>query len=104
MMRVFVSHPGNKREQYFGARATQALRAIAEVRFNDEAQELPLPALVRAAQDCDALIAYRQTPAPEALFAALPQLVAFLRCAVDIRTVDVAAASCHGVLVTQATP
>src|SRR5207245_11350296 len=31
-----------------------------------------------------------------------PQLVAFLRCAVDIRTIDVAAASRAGVLVTRA--
>ncbi|MBI3369864.1 MAG: hydroxyacid dehydrogenase, partial [Burkholderiales bacterium] len=41
---------------------------------------------------------------PEALFAGLHELVAFLRCAVDIRTVDVSAASAHGVLVTQASP
>ena len=31
-------------------------------------------------------------------------LVAFLRCAVDIRDVDVEAASAQGVLVTRATP
>jgi D-3-phosphoglycerate dehydrogenase len=36
------------------------------------------------------------------LFERLPKLVAFLRCAVDIRNVDVAAASRAGVLVTQA--
>ena len=36
------------------------------------------------------------------MFRELPELNAFVRCAVDIRTVDVAAASAHGVLVTQA--
>jgi D-3-phosphoglycerate dehydrogenase len=36
------------------------------------------------------------------LFGRLPKLVAFLRCAIDIRNVDVAAASKAGVLVTQA--
>ena len=36
------------------------------------------------------------------LFERLPRLVAFLRCAIDIRNVDVAAASRAGVLVTQA--
>jgi D-3-phosphoglycerate dehydrogenase len=36
------------------------------------------------------------------LFEALPKLAAFVRCAVDIRTVDVDAASELGVLVTQA--
>ena len=42
------------------------------------------------------------TPAPAALFEALPRLAAFMRCAMDIRTVDVDAASAHGVLVTRA--
>ena len=36
------------------------------------------------------------------MFERLPKLVAFLRCAIDIRNVDVPAASKAGVLVTQA--
>ena len=55
-----------------------------------------------AAADCDLVVSYRQSPAPAALFERLPRLVAFLRCAIDIRNVDVAAASRAGVLVTQA--
>ena len=104
MVSVFVSHPPDKLDTYFGAKATQALGAVAEVRFNDSPGELSLPDLVAAASGCEALIAYRQTAAPEALFRELPGLFAFIRCAVDIRTVDVAAASAHGVLVTQASP
>ncbi|MDQ6638587.1 MAG: hydroxyacid dehydrogenase, partial [Pseudomonadota bacterium] len=104
MVTVFVSHPPDKLDTYFGAKAIQALAAIAEVRFNDTPGDLSLPALAAAARACDALIAYRQTAAPEALFRELPELFAFIRCAVDIRTVDVAAASAHGVLVTQASP
>jgi D-3-phosphoglycerate dehydrogenase len=104
MSTVFVSHPRDKLEAYFGAKATAALQAIAEVRFNPEPRELSLAELVAAAQGCDALIAYRQTAGPETLFRDLPALFAFIRCAVDIRTVDVAAASDHGVLVTQASP
>jgi D-3-phosphoglycerate dehydrogenase len=102
MTTVFVSHPSNKLDHYFGTKATARLQALATARFNDEPHELPLSDLITAARDCDALIAYRQTQAPEALFEALPQLKVFLRCAVDISTVDVAAASAHGVLVTQA--
>ena len=56
----------------------------------------------RAAQDCELIVSYRQSPGPAALFERLPKLVAFLRCAIDIRNVDVAAASKAGVLVTQA--
>ncbi|MGH8691791.1 MAG: NAD(P)-dependent oxidoreductase, partial [Burkholderiales bacterium] len=51
---------------------------------------------------CDLIVSYRQSPAPAELFERLPRLVAFLRCAIDIRNVDVAAASKAGVLVTQA--
>lgn len=104
MTRVLITHPQDKLASYYGPRATAALQAIADVRFNPSATEFAFEALVAAAQGCDAIVAYRQTPAPEALFAALPQLAVFLRCAVDIRTVDVAAASQHGVLVTQASP
>ncbi len=102
MSAVFVTHPKDKLDQYFGANATRALRAIAEARFNPESRELSTPELIAAAKGCTALIAYRQTPGPESLFRELPELNAFVRCAVDIRTVDVAAASAHGVLVTQA--
>jgi D-3-phosphoglycerate dehydrogenase len=59
-------------------------------------------ALIRAAHDCDLIVSYRQSPGPAALFERLPKLKAFLRCAIDIRNVDVAAASGAGVLVTQA--
>jgi len=44
------------------------------------------------------------TEGPAAVFAQLPDLVAFVRCAVDIRNVDVGAASANGVLVTRASP
>src|SRR5581483_3089464 len=39
---------------------------------------------------------------PAAVFERLPKLVAFVRCAIDIRNIDVPAASKAGVLVTQA--
>jgi D-3-phosphoglycerate dehydrogenase len=99
---VFVSHPQPRLEMYYGQRALAALREIADVHLNTAAHDLPTPQLIEAARDCDVLIGYRQTPAPAALFAALPRLAAFLRCAMDIRTVDVDAAGAHGVLVTRA--
>ena len=99
---VFVSHPQPMLDMYYGQRALAALREIADVRLNPAAHDLPTPRLIDAAHDCDVLIAYRQTPAPAALFAALPRLAAFVRCAMDIRTVDVDAASGVGVLVTRA--
>ncbi|MDR5748511.1 hydroxyacid dehydrogenase [Caballeronia sp. LZ029] len=102
MNKVFVSHPRHMLDHYFGARASAALARIADVAYNAEDRELTTEELADAARDADVIIAYRQTPAPRALFEALPKLAAFVRCAVDIRTVDVDAASEMGVLVTQA--
>jgi D-3-phosphoglycerate dehydrogenase len=50
------------------------------------------------------IVSDRQTEGPAQVFEALPDLVAFVRCAVDIRNVDVGAASHAGVLVTRASP
>ncbi|KQW57342.1 NAD(P)-dependent oxidoreductase [Variovorax sp. Root411] len=102
MTTVFVSHPPSKLAHYFGDRASAALETIAQVRFNPTDTDLSSADLAELAHDCDAIVSYRQTVGDEALFAALPQLKAFVRCAIDIRNIDVASASRHGVLVTQA--
>jgi D-3-phosphoglycerate dehydrogenase len=70
--------------------------------LNESTVPLEGEALIRAAQGCELVVSYRQSPAPAELFERLPKLVAFLRCAIDIRNIDVAAASRSGVLVTQA--
>jgi D-3-phosphoglycerate dehydrogenase / 2-oxoglutarate reductase len=102
MTRVFLSHPQSRLEQYFGRRAIAALEAIAQVKSNPADTDLSSADVADLASDCEVIISYRQTVGDEALFAALPGLAAFVRCAIDIRNVDVAAASRHGVLVTQA--
>ncbi|BCG01625.1 2-hydroxyacid dehydrogenase (plasmid) [Paraburkholderia sp. PGU19] len=102
MNKVFVTHPRHMLDHYFGARAAAALAKFADVTYNTEDRELTQAELADAARDADVIIAYRQTPATRALFEALPKLAAFVRCAVDIRTIDVDAASELGVLVTQA--
>lgn len=102
MTRVFLSHPTSRLVHYYGPRATAALEAICEVTFNPADTDLSSSEVAVLARDCDVIVSYRQTAGDEALFAALPRLAAFVRCAIDIRNVDVAAASRHGVLVTQA--
>lgn len=102
MTTVFVSNPQSKLAHYFGDRATAALQAIADVRFNPGETDLSSQELAALAQGCDVIISYRQTLGDEALFSALPRLKAFVRCAIDIRNIDVPSASRHGVLVTQA--
>lgn len=103
-MKVYLSHGTLSFPGYFGERALAALRQHAEVVRNPGETELRDAALAEAAAGCDAIIAYRGSPGSAATFQAAPRLKAFLRCAVDISTVDVAAASAQGILVTQATP
>ena len=102
MTRVLLSHTREALALYYGDEALARLRAVAEVRTVDSDSELPLATLIERAADCDVVVSFRATAAPRALFAGLPRLQAFIRCAVDIRNVDVAAASEHGVLVTHA--
>ncbi len=87
---------------YYGERALAGLRRVGEVKLNQDGSSLEGEKLIAAAQDCDLIVSYRQSPGPAELFQRLPRLVAFLRCAIDIRNVEVAAASRAGVLVTQA--
>lgn len=103
-MRVYLSHGTLSFPGYFGERALAALQQHAEVVRNFSEAELRDEALAEAAAGCDAIIAYRGSPGSAVTFERSPQLKVFLRCAVDISTVDVAAASRHGILVTQATP
>jgi D-3-phosphoglycerate dehydrogenase len=60
--------------------------------------------LIDAARDVDIIVADRLTEGPGGIFPPLPKLRAFVRCAVDIRNIDVEAASAAGVLVTRAGP
>jgi D-3-phosphoglycerate dehydrogenase len=102
-MRVFLTHTPHMRTNYYGDTALARLRALAEVRLYQSEEPLDTAALIAQARGCDIIISDRQTPGEAALFEALPELVAFLRCAMDIRTVDVPAASRAGILVTRAT-
>ena len=101
-MKILLTHSPEAMANYYGARALAGLKAVGEVKLNSQPQSLEGEGLIAAAQDCELIVSYRQSPGPAAVFERLPRLVAFLRCAIDIRNVDVAAASRAGVLVTQA--
>ena len=101
-MKILLTHSAEARELYYGERAVTGLKALGEVVLHQGNEPLQGDMLIAAAADCDLVVSYRQSPAPAALFERLPRLKAFLRCAIDIRNIDVAAASRAGVLVTQA--
>jgi D-3-phosphoglycerate dehydrogenase len=102
-MRVFVTHNPEDLDAYYG-RALPELRAVngVEVVVNPTDHDLSTSELIAAAAGCHVIVAHRSTPGEAELFPACPDLVAFLRCAVDISTIDVDAASHHGVLVARA--
>jgi D-3-phosphoglycerate dehydrogenase len=99
---ILLTHPPRVRENYYSDQALAALRLLGEVRGNPLGRELSTPELIDAARDCEIIVTHRHVPGDQQLFARLPRLVAFCRCAVDIRNVDVAAASSQGILVTHA--
>ncbi len=101
---VLVTHPRERLQTYFGEQALARLHQVASVKLNPDAHDWSTAELIEQAQGCDVLIAYRQTALDADFFAAVPGLLAAVRCAVDIRTIDVAAASREGVLVTRASP
>ena len=105
MTRIFLTHTPEMFELYYGPRALTALAALGEVRRNETGRVLDDPAvLADAVGGAQIVVADRQTPAPAAFLDRAENLIAFCRVAVDISTIDVAAASRQGILVTRATP
>jgi D-3-phosphoglycerate dehydrogenase len=103
-VKVLLTHTPDFRRQYYGERSLEGLQALAEVRLHEADEPLDAVRLVEAAGDVDIIVADRMTEGRGEIFPHLARLRAFVRCAVDIRNIDVAAASAAGVLVTRASP
>ena len=101
-MKLLLTHVPRARQQYYGARALARLQELVEVVLHDGEAPLDPQALIAAARDVDLIIADRSTPVPGEVFAGLPRLRVVMRSAIDIRNIDVSAASAAGVLVTHA--
>jgi D-3-phosphoglycerate dehydrogenase len=105
MTTLLLTHDPVALDLYYGARALDGLRSLGcTLRLHDGHDPLSGNALIEAADDVDIIISYRGSPGEAAVFDRLPNLAAFMRCAVDIRNVDVDAASRHGILVSKASP
>ena len=103
-MKVLLTHTPAFRRQYYGERSLKGLQALAQVKLHEAGEVLDAGRLIEAARDVDIIVADRVTEGRAEIFPQLPQLRAFVRCAVDIRNIDVTAASAAGVLVTRASP
>jgi D-3-phosphoglycerate dehydrogenase len=103
-LKVLLTHTPRFRRQYYGECSLRGLQAVAQVVLHDADDALDAAGLIAAARDVDIIVADRLTEGPSEIFPRLPGLRAFVRCAVDIRNIDVEAASAAGVLVTRAGP
>jgi D-3-phosphoglycerate dehydrogenase len=100
MTRILLTHPAPVRPHYFPPKSVEALAALGELTINDGDAEWTADELIGRARDCDIIVNYRETPAGSGVFDSLPSLKAWVRVAVDIRNIDLAAANRNGVLVT----
>ncbi len=102
--KILLTHTPPSRRQYYGEQALHGLQKLGDVLLHGADDALDAAGVVDAARDADIIVTDRLTAGPAEIFAQLPKLRAFVRCAVDIRNVDVEAASAAGVLVTRAGP
>lgn len=100
--RLALTHTPQMRANYYGARALAGLQAQGDVVTHDAANVIGDEALTQLASGCHVLICDRATHLDAARIAALGDVAAILRVAVDIRNIDVAAASSAGILVCHA--
>ena len=86
-MKVLLTHTPQARAQYYGERSLTGLQAIAEVKLHQLDSALDAIGLIAAARDVDIIVADRLTAGPSEIFPRLPKLRAFVRCAVDRKSV-----------------
>jgi D-3-phosphoglycerate dehydrogenase / 2-oxoglutarate reductase len=101
-MKLLLTHAPQARRQYYGARALAQLQELVEVVLHEGEAPLDPAGVIAAARDADFIVADRATAMPGEIFASLPRLKVVMRSAIDIRNIDVEAASSAGVLVTHA--
>src|SRR5690242_21832667 len=102
VVNIFLTHTPDDLARYYGDKPIAALRTWGDVRLNPLSHPLGTAELIDQARGCEIIISDRQTPVGDAVFAGLPDLVAVLRCAMDVANIDIAAANQNGVLVTRA--
>lgn len=101
MAKILITHNNDLLKNFYSMEAVEELRAIADVQLNGTDTPLAGDALVAAARDVDIILSDRLAPGTAKVFEQLPNLAVYMRCAVDIRNIDVAAASRAGVLVVR---
>lgn len=102
MKKLLLTHAPLARRQYYGARALTRLQELVDVVLHEGDAPLDAQGVIGMARGVDFIVADRATAIPAIVFESLPGLRAVMRSAIDIRNIDVGAASTAGVLVTHA--
>jgi D-3-phosphoglycerate dehydrogenase / 2-oxoglutarate reductase len=100
---AFLTYTDDELASYYSEAGLSALKQHVNVVRNDTGRVLAGRELAEIAKGCEIILAHRSSPGLAETFEHSPNLVAFVRAAVDISTVDVESASAHGILVTRAT-
>src|SRR5690606_22368896 len=100
---IYLTHDSQAHDLYFGDSALSRLQTLGTVLRNPGDVELTPEHLVESARDCDIIVAFRIPAIPADVLDRLPRLAAVCRVAVDVRNIDLAAASRNGILVRHAT-
>lgn len=104
MTRILLTYPADERPVRYGEAALAGLGKLGALQLNPHARIMTQDELRAAAASCDIVVADRNTPFDAALLAQLPELKALVRAAMDVRNIDIPAASREGILVTRAGP
>ncbi len=99
-MRVLLTHNRDLLKHFYGNKAVEQLKALPiELIMNDSDEPLRGEALVKAAEGCEVVISDRLAAGPREVMSRLKDVKTFIRCAVDIRNIDVDAASDANILI-----
>ena len=104
MNRILLTHPKRDRDFFFGDDAVRRLETVASVVVNPTDNRLGDREILALAPDCEVIVAEWWTGAGAELLARNRDLVAFVRCGVEIWGVDMDAATREGVLVVRTNP
>lgn len=99
MMRVLLTHNRDLLKHFYSPKAVAQLKEIVDLRMNDSDRPLRGDDLIAAAEGCEMVISDRLAAAPKEILQRLNSVKVLTRCAVDIRNIDVSAASEAGILV-----
>lgn len=99
-MRVLLTHNRDLLRHFYGEKAVEALKALPiDLVMNDSDEPLTGDKLVKAAEGCQVVISDRLAAGSRDVMEKLRSVKLFTRCAVDMRNIDVDAASDAGILV-----